>query len=263
MKSVIITGCSSGLGYYLAKEFVKKRWVVHCISRNVNKELLGIGCNFIETDINEYSQIDKAILAIKSVDILINNAGYAQFGPLLDLDLDKVENQFRTNLFSPLYLIKKVVPLLKKSSNPKIVNIGSMSGILPTPFAGAYCSSKASINIFTDILRMELSVLGISVIKILPGVFKSNFGNEAEKKLIIKSGSEYPEIGKKLKKRSWVSQSVNTNTELYAEKIAKKLIKRKTPPIIYTGKGAYSALIFKSIFPIKILDIILKKFNGI
>lgn len=263
MKSVIITGCSTGLGYFLAKEFIKKSYKVICISRNSNKELLEIGCSFIKTDINDYSQIDKALEKIEAVDILINNAGYAQFGPLTDLDIKSIEDQFKTNFFAPLYLIKKCIPILLKSDNPKVVNIGSMSGILPTPFAGAYCSSKSGINMYTDVLRMELSPFGIKVIKVLPGIFRSNFGNRAQENLFINKNSIYRDIGKKLKKRSYVSQSVNTNTGKYARGVVKRLIKYNSPYLIYTGKGAFSVLLFRRLIPARLLDFILKKFNGI
>lgn len=263
MKSVLITGCSSGLGYYLASEFLNRNWNVYGISRTVNKELERKGCILFEADINNYNEIDLVVSKISKLDILINNAGYAQFGPLIDLNLKYVQEQFNTNLFSPLYLIQKVIPLLLKSYSPRIVNIGSMSGVLPTPFGGAYCSSKSAMNMFTDVLRMELQPLDIKVVKVLPGIFKSGFGKRSENQIVINKESLYKDLEIKLKQRSHISQTFNTKTKKYAYNIVSKVIKRNPPLKYYTGKGAYSSLLLKVLTPVKLLDYILKKFSGI
>lgn len=263
MKSVLITGCSSGLGYYLAEEFLKRKWKVYGISRTINKKLEKSGAILFKVDINSHIDIESVLLKIEKIDILINNAGYAQFGPLIELDLKYIVEQFNTNFFSQLFITQKAIPLLLKSESPRIVNIGSMSGILPTPFGGAYCSSKSAINMVTEVLRMELVPLGIKVIKILPGVFKSGFGNRSESHIVIKEKSLYKNLEQKLKTRSHISQTFNTKTQKYAFKIVSKIIKKNPPYKYYTGKGAYSSLLLKIVFPLKILDFILIKFSGI
>lgn len=261
MKTVLITGCSSGLGYYLAVEFLKKGYKVYVTSRDTSslKNLAKLGATILELNLLDSNSINNAVNKITTLDILINNAGYAQIGPMLDLSDDELLNQFRVNLFSPIKLIQILTPILKKSQNAKIVNIGSMSGIMATPLAGSYCSSKAGINILTDVLRMELSIHNIKVIKVLPGVFKSSFGHNAENSINLRPSSNYPNLHKTLVKRAQASQKIATPTKKVANILARKIDKKHTQSTILVAKGAIAAL-FTSIFiPTFIKDFIFKR----
>lgn len=261
MKSVLITGCSSGLGHFIAKEFLKRGDKVYVTSRNASSliALKDLGAVPLEVNLEDEKDIEKIRKSLNSLDILINNAGYAQVAPILELDSKAFESQFRINLFAPHALIKTFVPLLVKSSNPLIVNIGSMSGVMATPFAGAYCSSKAAINIYTDVLRMELASLGIKVVKVLPGVFKSSFGSNAEKSIIGRSSKYYGDLNEILKERAQASQVFSSPTEKVAKKIVNKLTVRRVKSTMVVARGALMALFIGNYIPNIIKDYIFKK----
>lgn len=260
MKSVLITGCSSGLGLNMAKEFLERGFRVYGTSRNKAslKQLCSKGLIPITLDLPDNNGIKSMLKDIESLDILINNAGYAQVGPMIDLDQDLVKKQFDVNLFGPIQIIKSFIPKLLESSNPCIVNIGSMSGLMATPLAGAYCSSKAAMNIYTDVLRMELSSLGIQVIKVLPGVFKSSFGVNAEDSISAKSDSLYKDIESKLEVRAYASQMISSSPEKVAKKIVDKMLVKNPPSVITVAKGGYTARFVSCFIPNALKDLIFK-----
>lgn len=259
MKSVIITGSSSGLGLSLSNAFIELGYKVIGLSRS-KTPIENHKFRWIKIDINDHRELERVIESIKSVDILINNAGYAKFGPIVDIEIEEFEKQFTTNLFSHIKIIQLTLNKLKKSDNPKIVNIGSMSGLLATPLAGAYCSSKAGFNILTDTLRMELKAHGINVIKVIPGVFKSNFGNGAMNQINPKTSSFYSQLNNTLNKRVYISQSMETDTDRYGKILSKKIIKAKNSRTLYFGKGVVGGMIFKLLIPQIIRENILLKF---
>ncbi|MGV2480613.1 UNVERIFIED_CONTAM: SDR family NAD(P)-dependent oxidoreductase, partial [Salmonella enterica subsp. enterica serovar Weltevreden] len=92
-----------------------------------------------------------------AIDLLINNAGYGAMGPLVEMPLDEVRRQFETNVTSLIALTQAIVPGMIERRSGLVVNIGSVSGVLVTPFAGAYCASKAAVHALSDALRMELA----------------------------------------------------------------------------------------------------------
>lgn len=260
MKSVLITGCSSGLGFHLAKNLLDKGFRVYGTSRNMKslKLLIESGLIPIELDLLDTDSICSLTEEIDSLDYLINNAGFAQVGTLIDLNENLLKNQFQVNLFGPAFLINKLIPKLLNSNDPMIVNIGSMSGVMATPLAGAYCSSKAAFNIYTDVLRMELSSLGIKVVKILPGVFKSSFGKNAEESIDSCKESYYKDINSKLKVRAYASQVYSSSPELVAGKIVKKILAKNIPPEIIVAMGGFTARFVSAFIPNVIKDLIFK-----
>lgn len=261
MKSVIITGCSTGLGLNMAKEFLKKGYRVYATSRDINSltELKELGAETFQVDLESNKDIDSFVEKIDSVDMVINNAGYAQVGPLLQLSDKCIKDQFQINLFAPLYLIKRLVPKLLKRKRPVVINIGSISGVMATPFAGAYCSSKAGINIYTDVLRMELSPLGIRVVKVLPGIFKSSFGDNAESHIANDSCYYYKNLSSTLLKRAQASQKFSSKNEVVAKKIVSRINRRFVPSTLFVAKGAILGYFTGNYIPNLIKDFIFKK----
>ncbi len=110
--------------------------------------------------------------------MLINNAGYGAMGPLLDGGTEAMQRQFETNVFSIVGVTQAFFPALRRSKG-LVVNIGSVSGVLVTPFAGAYCASKAAVHALSDALRMELAPFGIRVMEVQPGAIDTSFAKNA------------------------------------------------------------------------------------
>src|SRR5690606_14179019 len=165
----LITGCSTGIGRELARQLVARGWRVYAGARrpDVLADLASDNLIPLQLDVNEPSHLQHALEMIERqsgrLDLLVNNAGYGAMGPLVEMPLNEVRQQFETNLFAPLALIQTMLPLLQRSQQERpnqkaqVVNIGSVSGVLTTPFSGAYCATKAALHKLSDALRMELA----------------------------------------------------------------------------------------------------------
>src|SRR5664279_5558581 len=159
-KIIFITGCSSGIGAALAQEFKRRGHLVYATARRAESlaALTGAGMAALTLDVNDDASIAAALAVVQRehgrIDLLINNAGYGQFGAVLDLGRDDLRRQFETNVIAPVALVRAALPLLRASGNARIANIGSIVGIASTPFAGAYCASKAALHSLSDAMRM-------------------------------------------------------------------------------------------------------------
>jgi len=273
MKIVLITGCSSGIGRALCEEYLSKDFLVYASARNIrsledlpeNDQLIKIAL-----DVNNASSIHNAIAHIKQdhshLDVLINNAGYAAMGPLVDMPVDDLRAQFETNVFAPMELTKICLPLLmanNDSANAQVVNIGSVSGITPTPFSGAYCATKAALHALSDAQRMELKPFGIDVITVQPGAIESKFGDNSLANVLqrITPESLYAPLKEAIKARATASQDNPTPASEFAKTLIAQLL-NNPKAVIRIGNGSFGLPLLKRWLPEPILDKILsKKFN--
>ena len=270
-KVALITGCSSGIGKALALEFVKNGFKVIATSRN-KEDILDLeerGCRIEQLDVtnndDQLRVVENVLKILGKIDILINNAGYGLMAPTIDLQEEDIHQQFKTNVYAPLSLIKKVVPSMKKNGSGLIVNIGSISGLATTPFSGAYCASKAALHSFSDALRMELKSFGIEVMLIQPGSIKSNFGEASMEKARsnFSEDSWYKSLESSILKRANGSQIVSTPTEVFAKKIVAIVKRGNIPPYLPIGKKSFSLPFLKKFLPTKLFDSILRKKFGL
>ena len=172
---VLITGASSGIGRACAEFLASNGFKVYAGARKQEdiKELNKIeNIISLEIDVTKQNTIDNAIEYIKNQNTglyaLINNAGIGRAGPLMELPIEDLYEQFDVNLFGIHRITKAVFPLLLESMG-KIIMISSDSGFYATPFFGTYCSSKFALEGYSDSLRRELLIFGVKVIIIQPG----------------------------------------------------------------------------------------------
>jgi|YelNatPaOPRAMG01_1025707.scaffolds.fasta_scaffold30818_3 NAD(P)-dependent dehydrogenase (short-subunit alcohol dehydrogenase family) len=241
---VLISGCSTGIGRALAQEFAIRNWQVFATARkpetlmefnspNVHSTALDV------TDERSIRQcVDEVISKAGRIDMLVNNAGLLLIGPLAELKAEELRLQFETNVIGWAALTRAVVPFMIKQKSGKIVNISSISGVLPTPFAGAYCSTKAAVTAFSDSLRMELAPFGIQVITVQPGGIKTNLSDNADHDLERFKNTPYGPIYDFIVARAHASQQKATPAEEFARKLADKLEKENAPNFIRLGKDS-------------------------
>jgi NAD(P)-dependent dehydrogenase (short-subunit alcohol dehydrogenase family) len=241
---VLISGCSTGIGRSLAVEFAARNWQVFATARrsevindlkapNVDVSVLDVTD---ETSIN--ACVDSVIAKTGRIDMLVNNAGLLLIGPLVELETSELRRQFETNVIGLAALTREVAPYMIKSKSGKIVNISSVSGVLPTPFAGTYCSTKAALTALSDSLRMELAPFGIKVITVQPGGIKTNLSDNADRELERFRKTPYGPIQNFIVARAYASQENATPAEAFAKELINKLERKKTPNIIRLGKDS-------------------------
>lgn len=181
MKTVLITGCSSGIGAATASRLAASGWEVWASARRPETlaDLAASGCRTVALDVTDEGSMTAAVDTVLDrsgrLDALVNNAGYSQSGALESLDVDDVRRQFETNVFGLLRLTQLVLPVMREQRSGRIVNIGSMGGKLTFPGGGAYHASKYAVEALSDALRFEVSGFGIKVVLIEPGLITTNF----------------------------------------------------------------------------------------
>ena len=186
-KVALVTGSSSGIGYEtslaLARDgyhtFASMRDTTKAeeLKKTADKENLSI--SVIELDVDKEDSIVAAIKKVISdanrIDVLVNNAGYAQFGCTEDVSIDEFRKQFETNFFSIVRVIQEVAPIMRKQGSGVIVNISSVVGRMGLPGSSAYISTKFALEGLSECLRYELGMFGVKTTLIEPGVIKTNF----------------------------------------------------------------------------------------
>ncbi|UPV73302.1 SDR family oxidoreductase [Halorussus limi] len=184
-ETVLITGCSSGIGRETAHAFLEDGWEVYATARNpADVESLGdAGANIASLDVTDEDDAERVVERMIDeegrVDCLVNNAGYAQLGPVEDVRVESVENQFEVNVFGPHRLVREVLPHMRQRQTGTIVNVSSVSGRLATPGMGIYNGSKFAMEGISDALRPEVSEYGIDVVLVEPGPVDTAFTERA------------------------------------------------------------------------------------
>ncbi|PHS61857.1 MAG: short-chain dehydrogenase [Thalassobium sp.] len=273
-KTVLITGCSSGIGRALTEEFLRHGYLVYAAARNTESlaNLTSEHLIPLQMDVNNADDITRVATTIRErsghLHCLINNAGYAAMGPVAELSSESLQQQFATNVFAPVALTKALLPLLQAGQNEKhpaqVVNIGSVSGILTTPFSGAYCATKAALHALSDALRMELAPFNIQVITVQPGAIQSKFGDNSLANLgdLIQPDSLYAPLKQQIQARATASQDNPTPAADFARELMAQLLSQPDP-VIRIGNGSRALPFMKRWIPLALLDKILSKKFGL
>ncbi|CAM4493959.1 MAG: hypothetical protein LEGION0403_FIIPPAGN_00487 [Legionella sp.] len=181
-KTILITGCSSGIGLDAAQALQKRGYqvIASCRKKEDQQHLIALGLDAVLLDVNDSGSIKTAFAEVLTktgghLDVLINNAGYGQVGALEDVSREALRQQFETNVFGLMELSALAIPVMRQQGQGRIINISSILGIISIPFRGAYNASKYAVEGISDTLRLELKSSGIKVIAIEPGPIESRF----------------------------------------------------------------------------------------
>ena len=186
-KVALVTGSSSGIGLESALALARDRYKTFASMRDIKKsgeleqaaKKENLSIEIIQLDVDKEESIVSAIRKIVSdcgrIDVLINNAGYGQFGCTEDISVNDFRKQFETNFFSIVKIIQEVAPIMRKQKSGNIINISSVAGRMGLPGSSAYISSKFALEGLCECLRYELGQFGIKTTLIEPGVIKTNF----------------------------------------------------------------------------------------
>lgn len=282
MKTALITGCSSGIGYLTALKFARNGYRTYASMRNTHCEgaekLIKIASDekleleIIEIDVTKQETIDKAISYIKdhnlNIDVLVNNAGFGYLGPIEEFTIDEIKAQYETNVFGVLRMVKAVAPIMRLNHFGTIVNISSINGVVPFPLFSIYSSSKYAIETLSEGLHFELGHFGIRVIIVEPGSFLTNFATNrkhpaafgtpqsAYQELVGNFFSRYQKTHDKAK-NSLVSKVLDA--QIVADTIF-KAASSKNPRLRYmVGNDALIFATLRKLLPQRIWDLLLHR----
>lgn len=232
-RTVLITGCSSGIGYCVAHGLHKRGYNVIASARKTDdvEKLQKEGLQCIRLDLDDPHSIDEAVsetisLGHGNVYAILNNGAYGQPGAVEDLSREVLRRQFETNLFGTVELTNKLLPVMRQQGFGRIIQNSSVLGLVTMRYRGAYNASKFALEAITDTLRMELDDTNIHVSLIEPGPIVSRFRANAfaaYKKNIDTRKSAHLEIYEKIEQRLQKKGSPAPFT-LSPEAVLKKVI---------------------------------------
>ncbi|MGA7932693.1 MAG: SDR family oxidoreductase [Kovacikia sp.] len=279
---VLITGASAGIGAALAKllaeQFRGIRLVL--IARNHEKlERVAGSCRkagaevlVIPADLTQPEQVkalvEKTINHFGQINVLVNNAGYGQMGPIELVPASACQQQFSVNVLGPLTLIQAVIPIMRDLRGGRIINISSIGGRTAFPFGGLYSASKFALESLSDTLRMELEPFNIQVSVIEPGPVSTDFFDVAARHIeqAIPSPEEtyYRSAFKKMEGLEKQTSANAWTPEQVAEVIIKAMTARCPRPryVAATG-GSFLLFLLNHLLPTKAVDRFWQKFYGI
>lgn len=195
MKTVLITGCSSGFGLDIAKHFLSQGWKVVATMRTPDVSVLPTSENLriLPLDVRSDESVSQAIEAAGPVDVLVNNAGIGWLNALEGTPMDIARDIFETNTIGTMRTIQAVLPQFRKRRSGTIVNVTSTVTVKPLPLLSVYTASKAAVNAFTESVALELEPFGIAVRIVLPGLAPdTSFGKNAFAR--IEGTGGFPEV---------------------------------------------------------------------
>ncbi len=208
-KVALVTGSSSGIGYETALLLARYGFDTFATMRNMNKskEITEVSkrenlpLRVMQLDVNDDRSVADAIKNIlnekKSIEVVVNNAGYGLMGSVEDSSLDEIKAQFETNFFGAIRVIKEVIPIMRKQRSGTIVNVSSVAGRIGFPMGSAYVSSKFALEGLSESMSYELKQFGIKIVLIEPGVINTNFAFATPKKA-LEANSSYSQLMNKM-----------------------------------------------------------------
>ncbi|KZV97818.1 NAD(P)-binding protein [Exidia glandulosa HHB12029] len=175
-KSALITGCTAGgIGHALALEFYKQGFRVFATARRLDaiQDLHDKGLETVALDVTEDTSVKAAAAHVAdltggTLDVLVNNAGQGYREAATDFDVSRAQAAFDTNLFGVMRMVRDFAPLLVKAKG-KILNVGSVAGLIPSPFRSIYSATKAALHSYGDSLRLEMKSFDVTVVTLMTG----------------------------------------------------------------------------------------------
>jgi len=274
-QSILISGCSSGIGLCVAEGLLARGYRVFASARREEdvQLLRDRGLEALRLDLADSSSIEGAVDEVLertggSLDALFNNGAYGQPGAVEDLRRDVLREQFETNLFGTHELTCKVLPIMRRQGHGRIIHNSSVLGLIALPFRGAYNSSKYALEGLTDTLRLELHGSGIHISLIEPGPVISRFRANAMAKYqqnIDKTNSPFREtyeaMERRLKKEG-PAAPFTLPPEAVLEKVVHALESKRPKVRYYVTFPTYLFATLRRLLPHRGLDWVLRRVSS-
>jgi NAD(P)-dependent dehydrogenase (short-subunit alcohol dehydrogenase family) len=272
-KSILITGCSTGIGYDAAHTLHKRGWRVFatCRAEADCDRLRAEGLESFQLDYQNESSITTAIDEILertggTLDALFNNGAYAIPGAIEDLSRDAMRDIFETNVFGQIDLSNRLIPAMRAQGHGRIVFNSSVLGFISTPYRGSYCATKFALEALVDAQRMEHKDSPLEFILIEPGPITTAFGANATKqfeKWIDREATHRKDIYEAMLQKRKAAVGKKDFSELPASGVTDKLIHAleapRPKPRYYVTLATHFAGFMRRAFPTRLLDSVLSR----
>ncbi|MFP4478932.1 MAG: SDR family oxidoreductase [Candidatus Izemoplasmatales bacterium] len=262
-KIVLVSGASSGIGFETAQYLHALGYQVIGISRTYPK--FEYGFDYFLCDITDEDKVKEIKQLIEKkyghIDVLLNSAGMGISGAIENTPLEEVKHIYNINVFGHFLVTKNILPLLRLSKEPKIINISSVASDIALPFQAFYSMTKASIDAFTKALAIEVKPFKIKVCAILPGDIKTGFTKNRLQPYQVEN-----DLYTERAKRSLNRMAKDEENGMHPKKIAKKiekLIRKKRIPLRTTVGLSYKTIrVLNKLLPEKFVQFFVRKLYG-
>lgn len=272
-KSILITGCSSGIGHDAAHGLKARGWRVFATCRRKEdvERLAGEGLECLQLDYTDAASIQSCMADVVArsgggLDALFNNGAFALPGALEDLPTDGLRSVFEANLFGWHELVRQVIPVMRRQGHGRIVQCSSVLGLVPMKWRGAYVASKYALEGMSDVLRLEMADTGIRVILIEPGPVTSRIRVNSiphfERWIDWRASPRAEQYQRSLLKRLYDDRGPD-RFELPPAAVTRKLVRaledRNPAPRYYVTTPTYIMGTLRRLLPTRALDAIIQK----
>ncbi len=256
-KVVLITGGSSGIGKSVGEYLQAKGFKIYGTSRNPNN-YPDSKFPIVALDVTIPETISTCITEVlkheSKIDVLINNAGAGITGPIEEIPDSEIKQNFETNLFGPINVIKAVLPSMRSQNSGLIINVTSIAGYMGLPYRGVYSASKGALELITEAFRMELKAFNVNMTNVAPGDFATNIAAGRYHAPVLEDSPYKEKYGNSLK---MMDEHVDSGSDpkQMAEAIF-KIIQTKNPKTHYKV-GAFMqkfSIVLKRILPDKVYE---------
>jgi len=241
MKTVLITGCSSGFGLDIARLFLARDWQVVATMRTPRDDVLPPSerLRVLALDVTDPQSIRQAVEAAGPIDVLVNNAGFGVASPGELTPMATVRQVFETNTFGTIALTQAVLPQMRERRSGVVVNVTSSVTIKALPLIAAYSASKAAVNAFTESLAVELAPFGVRARLVLPGRSpETRFGDNARAHMQGMDSEAYAELVKSVFAHFADTAALTTKSQDVAEAVWRAATDPSCPMRLPAGADA-------------------------
>jgi NAD(P)-dependent dehydrogenase (short-subunit alcohol dehydrogenase family) len=238
-KTILLTGCSLGIGKVSSRMLAQRghRVIATAPSEVLLDDVPDEAALKLVLDVTSDESVKNAVAQAESmlgpIDVLINNAGYCQPGPIEQLSDAQIAKQFDVNVFGALRTVRAVLPGMRKHGKGRVINVSSVVGVVSFPFIGLYCASKHALEAVSDALRIEVLPFGIDVVIIEPGWIRTNFAqtaNDLADRTLLGEGQPYAEALKTAEARQDYMRYADGKPEQVTGAIVRAVEAREPPP---------------------------------
>lgn len=240
MKTVLITGCSSGFGLATVQYFLARSWKVVATMRTPNETIFAPSehLRVLPLDVTDPHSIEQALRAAGPIDALVNNAGIGMLGALEGISMASIRDVFETNTFGTMAMIQAALPQFRQRKAGVVVNVTSSVTIKSLPLLSVYTASKAAVNAFTESLALELEPFNVRMNLVLPGrAPATDFGKNAQPRMQSSIPAAYDELAQRIF-AEWSQSTAVTEMQDVAEAVWRAVTDPMSPRRIVAGADA-------------------------
>ena len=240
MKTILITGCSSGFGLETARHFLDRDWNVVATMRTPRDDVLPRSerLRVLALDVTDADSIHRAVAAAGPIDVLVNNAGIGVLGALEGIPMATTREVFETNTLGTIAMTQAVLPQFRQRRSGVVVNVTSSVTSMPLPLLAVYTASKSAVNAFTESLALELEQFNVRVSLVLPGrAPETSFGQNAQPRIQGSIPEAYAALAQSVFAR-WSQSTDITRSSDVAEAVWRAATDPASPLRIAAGADA-------------------------